>query len=75
MTDVNKMRWVNVALGIVGLVLTVVIAWAGSLTASVKDEVKVRRNEDIRIEDKMDIQQRRIEDKLDDIQTYIMESN
>jgi len=75
MTNAVKTRWVNVALGVVGLVLTVLIAWGGSLTGTIKDEVETRRDEDIRLEEQMDVQQRRIEDKLDDIQTYIMEND
>jgi len=75
MTDAVKTRWVNVALGVVGLVLTVLIAWGGSLTGTIKDEVETRRDEDIRLEEQMDVQQQRIEDKLDDIQMYIMETD
>jgi len=60
------------------MLIAVAIATAGAVAwieARVGDEAGIRRGADIRLEQKMDVQQQRIEDKLDDIQIFIMENN
>lgn len=56
--------------GWLSVILGVVIAAAGAVSwieARVGSEAKIRRDADIRIEEKIDRQQQRIEDKLDKI--------
>jgi len=75
MTEAKKVAWANIILGLCGLVLIVLMGWAGMLQGSITREADTRLNEDNRLEQKMDTQQQRIEDKLDDIQLYIMETD
>jgi hypothetical protein len=67
--EANGLKWLH-------LILTLLMATAGAVAwieTRVGGEATIRHNEDVRIEQKIDRNQQRIEDKLDDIQNYLME--